>query len=105
MTLWLLLQGIAFTTAMFSGWYAGKPAGIVGILIGLFIGAFVGFGGVWSMFGVDLRFYKWITLKKLSLKVELLAALFFAAAGLTWCFVIGAAVQIITKFLIHLISA
>src|SRR6266568_8018956 len=100
MTLWMLLQAIAFTTAMFSGWMAGKPDGIVGVLIGLLVGAVVGCSGVWSMYHAGWGFNKWITKNKLTIKIELLASLILDVAGLAWCFVIGAIVQVITRFLI-----
>jgi hypothetical protein len=105
MTLWNLLTAIAFTTAIVSGWLAGKSAGITGILIGLIIGVIAGIGGMWSMYHAGWIFDRWLTAKKLAIKIQILTELVMDAFGLAWCFVIGGIVQGITRLLIHYVAA
>jgi len=103
MNLWMLLMGICFTTAMFSGWYAGRPAGFIGIVIGLFVSALLGAGGVLSMGFAELRFVPWITTK--SQRVQAVAFLLIHLFGLMWCFAVGALAHFITRVLIHYVAA
>jgi hypothetical protein len=102
MNLWMLLMGICFTTATFSGWFAGRPAGFVGILVGLFASVLLGVGGVLSMGFAEMRFVPWITTKHQ--RVQMVAYVLMHLLGLIWCFAVGALANFVTKFLIHHIA-